>query len=313
MRRTALLALALLPLLAAAACGGAGDDVAQDPAAGPTTASSSAPAAPTGIPVATGPVRTRGLVTVMDTGSPEVCLGAVAESWPPQCGGPPITNWDWATFGELHEEQTGTRWGSYALTGTWDGTALTVTESVPAALYDAMTPEPGPMVDDQFAPACPEPAGGWPDVSVTQKQLEAVTRVASEVPGYAGLWITMRDPRSPEKLDADLAEAAPDKAEMVAPVVNVLVTGDPAEAEARLREAWPGPLCVAKAERSEADLQRIADELTAVPGMLSTVPDVRRAAVVLDVVYDDGSLQAWAEEEYGAGVVDVVSQLVEAS
>jgi hypothetical protein len=28
-------------------------------------------------------------------GPPELCLGGVAESFPPQCGGPEIAGWDW--------------------------------------------------------------------------------------------------------------------------------------------------------------------------------------------------------------------------
>ena len=34
--------------------------------------------------------------------------------------------------------------------------------------------------------------------------------------------------------------------------------------------------------------------------------------VLVDVTYDDGSLQAWADEEYGENVVVVTSALVEA-
>src|SRR5690349_6784511 len=46
------------------------------------------PAPPTGEVVAQG--------TVLDMeGKAELCLGAVAESYPPQCSGLPITNWSW--------------------------------------------------------------------------------------------------------------------------------------------------------------------------------------------------------------------------
>ena len=34
--------------------------------------------------------------------------------------------------------------------------------------------------------------------------------------------------------------------------------------------------------------------------------------VSVDVVHDDGSLQAWADETYGEGVVVITSALVEA-
>ena len=44
-------------------------------------------------------------------------------------------------------------WGSYALTGTFDGTTFTVTDAIPAALYDTMAePEEEPL-----AAACDDP------------------------------------------------------------------------------------------------------------------------------------------------------------
>ena len=61
---------------------------AVDPSDEPS-ASGEPTAAPT--PVPEGEVRTRGLVTVLDSGDgPRLCLGAVAESNPPQCDGPPL-------------------------------------------------------------------------------------------------------------------------------------------------------------------------------------------------------------------------------
>ena len=71
-----------------------------------------------------------GVGTVMDTGQgdPELCLGAIAESYPPQCSGIPITNWDWAPVEDTFESSGTTRWGSYAVTGTYDGKTFTVTQ-----------------------------------------------------------------------------------------------------------------------------------------------------------------------------------------
>jgi hypothetical protein len=135
--RLSLLAALTTLVLAGSACTGDGsDDVARDPAS-----SSSTPPAPA---VPAGPVRTRDLATVMDTGSPELCLGPVAESYPPQCGGPALIGWDWADHADTFDEQGGTRWGLYSLTGTWDGTSFTATDAVPAALYDPAVPSPTP-------------------------------------------------------------------------------------------------------------------------------------------------------------------------
>ncbi|THV37008.1 hypothetical protein [Glycomyces buryatensis] len=62
----------------------------------------------------------------------ELC-GVVAESYPPQCQGLPITGWDWEAV--EHEEAEGVRWGSYIVTGTFDGKAFDITED-PVATAD---------------------------------------------------------------------------------------------------------------------------------------------------------------------------------
>lgn len=159
--------LALAPLLLAlTACGG-DDTVARDPGStDPGASGSDAPPALT-LPAE---VRTANLAMVMDTGKgPEVCLGPIAESWPPQCSGPALLGWDWAAHPE-HEEQGNekqgkVRWGSFAITGSWDGEALTATDAIPAALYDVMATEP-------TTPADPDPA-------VPAAELQ---RIADELP-----------------------------------------------------------------------------------------------------------------------------------
>lgn len=66
------------------------------------------------------------------------CLGSVAESYPPQCTGPELLGWDWASV-EQHETAGGTTWGTYAVRGTWDGVAFTKTgDAIPLSLYDPM-------------------------------------------------------------------------------------------------------------------------------------------------------------------------------
>ena len=169
---------------------------------------------PSAVPAADSPVRTRGLVTVMDTGKgPELCLGAVAESYPPQCGGPPIKGWSWEEEGRgMHDTVGQVRWGMYALGGTWDGTAFTVTDAVPAALFDPPAPEPDP-------------------------------------------------------------------------------TGKPG----------PGGF----------DEERLHRELRELPGYLGGYAQDGR--MLAEVMYDDGTIQAWVDQEYGDGVVEVSSALVPAS
>jgi hypothetical protein len=72
-----------------------------------------------------GRFRTRATVLEGPRSGPQLCV-AVMESYPPQCSGPPIEGWDWSTV--RAESASGTTWGAYVLTGTYDGTTFTLTE-----------------------------------------------------------------------------------------------------------------------------------------------------------------------------------------
>ncbi len=211
-----LLAALTALVLAGSACSDEGSDGhASDPAGDPVS-SSPASSGPPAAAVPDGPVHTRNLATVMDTGSPELCLGPVAESYPPQCGGPALVDWDWAEHDGTYDQQGDVRWGTYALTGTWDGTSFTASEAVPGALYDPAMPTPTPT---------PTPS----------------------------------------------------------------------------------------TDHSDSELEQIATELQAAPGVLGAYGgEGSEGRVLADVYYDDGTLQGWADETYGAGVVLVSSALVDA-
>jgi hypothetical protein len=88
----------------------------------------------------------------------------------------------------------------------------------------------------------------------------------------------------------------------------VSVTGDVTDAEAAIRAVWGGPLCVSEAELTAHELRRIGRELGHLPGVLSWGGSSYPAEVT--VAYDDGTIQAWADQEYGEGVVEVSSALV---
>src|SRR6478735_9416798 len=226
-------------------------------------AAADAPAGEAPRPVPDGDVRTLGLVTVLDDGDgPEMCLGAVAASSPPQCSGPALAGFDWGDAGS--EEAGGVRWGSYALTGTFDGSTFTVGDAIPAALYDTTAaPEPEPL-----AAACDEPTT-TDTAKATPEDLDATLAAASALPSYASAWLTGDD------------------------TVNVAVTDD--------------------AEGTDADLNEVNQELQAALGdqLLtsgSTTPDSLDA----QVVFDDGTIQEWADATYGDGLVRVGSALVPA-
>jgi hypothetical protein len=104
-----------------------------------------------------------------------------------------------------------TRWGSFAVTGTFDGTTLRATGAVPLALYDTIAePSPRPMAPPDLT------AAQWADV--------------------------------------------------------------------------------------ESGIRRL-------PGLLTTGREGDAGPLLVDVVYDDGMLQAWADASFGAGAVVVTSAL----
>ena len=274
-----LAAAAVLTVLGATACSTEAEMRAVDPASG-SGAAADASSGPVPQPVPDGEVSTSGLVTVIDAGNgPELCLGPVAESYPPQCGGPALADFDWGDVGS--EEASGVRWGSYALTGTFDGATFTVTDAIPAALYDTMAaPEEEPL-----AAACDDPTT-TDTAKATPEDLDATLAAASALPTYASAWLTGN-------------------------TINVAVTEDPEGAEAELRTTWGGMLCVTTVERTDADLNEVNQELQAALGeQLLTSGSTSPDSLDAQVVYDDGSIQDWADATYGDGLVRVSSALV---
>jgi hypothetical protein len=273
-------AAAVLTVLGAtAACSTEAEMKAVDPS-GSDGSAAAAPSDGAPTPVPDGEVRTQGLVMVLDDGDgPEMCLGGVAESYPPQCGGPALTDFDWGDVG--FEEASGVKWGSYALTGTFDGTAFTVTDAIPAALYDVMAePEQDPL-----AAACDD-ATTTDTAKATPEDMDATLAAASALPTYATAWLTGN-------------------------TINVAVTEDAEGAEAELRRTWGGMLCVTTVERTEADLNTINQELQAELGeQLLTSGSFAPDSLDAQVVFDDGSIQDWADETYGEGLVRISSALV---
>jgi hypothetical protein len=278
-----LAAAAVLSLLGAAtACSTEAEMKAVDPSGSGDSAVTDAPSGEAPVPVPDGEVRTNGLVTVLDSGGgPEMCLGAVAESYPPQCGGPALADFDWGDVGS--EEAGGVTWGQYALTGTYDGTTFTVTDAIPAALYDVMAePEQDPL-----AAACDD-ATTTDTSKATPEDMDATLAAASALPTYASAWLSGN-------------------------TINVAVTEDAEGAEAELRETWGGMLCVTTVEKTDADLNAVNTELQAALGdQLLTSGSFSPDSLDAQVVYDDGSLQEWVDTTYGDGLVRISSALVPA-
>lgn len=294
--------LGLLLAVVASGCGDATSGTGEPavPAASPTSA----------LP-ADGPVRTS--TTVLDDGSgPVLCLAGMADSRPPQCDGPAVAAWDWDEHPGA-DAAGGARWGEFDLVGTWDGTTLTVSEAEVVEPVDGLTDGPRDSVeDDLFATPCEEPEGGWTvvDPATTSNAARGrAGRVAEDLPDYGLLWVDQSiNPRWQDYQGGDwsleVQQAMNDPAYTV---LNVGVTDDLDRAEAAIREVWGGPLCVSRVANTFGRLREVALELQDLPGSLGAQFGSISNRVDLPVVHDDGSIQAWVDEEYGDGVVEVTS------
>lgn len=130
------MAAALIALLLTAGCATSpGAPVSSDAADGQALAAAM-PAPPDDEVTGTG--------TVIEVeGVTQFCLGPVMESFPPQCQGIPVDGWSWDGV-EGAEQVDAVIWGTYALTGSYDGARFTVTRpAVPLALHDPLAvPDP---------------------------------------------------------------------------------------------------------------------------------------------------------------------------
>lgn len=294
--RIFLLAALLLPALAAVGCGSGEEGTGAPPAVT--------------MPRIDPEELLEGNGTVLDDGSgPELCLGGVAESYPPQCGGIPLAGWDWdAVDGE--ESASGTTWGDFHVVGTYDGETFTVTEAGAPAPDDGRW---GTVRD--FTSLCPEPSEGWAPVDPGKAGDEAFgagAEIAQALPGYVTLWVTYAEDLPPEELDERAMAGDP-----VLQIMNVVVSEDAPGAEAAIREAWGGPLCVTERQvpteeelmaiRTEAE-RFIAEEL-GLEWTWSQEGDVGLAAEVGVVVDPGGAGQAALDARYGEGMVKLFPAL----
>lgn len=274
---------------------------------------------PLGQPV--GPIPTPGISEdpvfgfgmVLDQGEgPELCLGPIAESYPPQCGGIPLDGWDWSSRSDF-EDISGVKFAMYAVTGIFDGTRLAVTEEpISGALYD---PAVDLSVGRATSTVCPEPEGGWAVLERDQANANALVRAeraALDLDGYvthwndefSGLEISVPDEVNPDP-DPEMGDDG--TLDPLRLVLNVQVSGDVAVATEAMREVWGGALCVTNPRYTERELSDLAAYLADAPGITVALPQYDR--VVLEVRYDDGTLQGFLDDAYGRDTVVVVSAL----
>ena len=282
----------LLVVAALTVAGGCGEDT--------TTGASSA-----GTPDSSDN-RYTGTTTVLESPAhgPQLCLGGTLDSYPPQCGGPDVEGFDWNDV-QGEESANGTTWGTYTFIGTWDGSALTLTEPPAPAKRETVR-------DVRFPTPCPEPDGGWRVVDASKTSpaaMDAAMTYARSQPSIGGVWID-------QSINPAFRKDPPDESAMNDPsflVINLSFTDDLARQEAAVREIWGGALCVSKAARSAAELGKIRAEVeAAVPGFLGSSVDEVHGRVEIGVTVDDG-LQQRFDEKYGAGLVQVDPRLVPVS
>lgn len=216
--------------------------------------------------------RATGLVLQTESRKPQLCLGAVNDSYPPQCGGVDIVGWDWDALPEK-ETASGTTWGQATVVGTFDGTTFTLTES-------PRPPVEGPPDRSMdFSPACPDPEG---DPGADRN--------------------AFRPPEHPDLVTVWWSEEQQ--------TFNVLVRPGAADAiRTQIRANYRGLLCVVERDLpSGATLRalqdRIADEAEGSPlwGLLGVFADERRGVVMVECVLSDDVSKAWAAERWGDNV-----------
>ena len=175
---------------------------------------------------------------------PELCVGVVLDSLPPQCDGVPLDDWDWDGVGD-EESRAGTTWGSYHVTGFFEGERFGVVGVGPPH-------DEGNEAGDPIGTPCPEPEGGWtpsdPD-RWSHDDLSATARVARRDPAYSGLWVEYIK-EFDEESDVDPTDI----------ILTVAFTDDPQSHEGELRETWGGPLCLVQHERTYDELREIQNE-----------------------------------------------------
>lgn len=251
-----------------------------------------------------------GFGTILDKEGvgPQLC-SAVARSLPPQCQGLPVVGLDW---GEVPWSETAgdTTWATAGVVGTFDGSALTLTE---APTQDSPIQHPNDTTD--FTSPCPVPDGGWAVVdagTATNGAFEQARAYAEAQPGFSGLWVDNLDPLPNED------EYGPDRF-----VANFSFTSDLDVHRSALAAIYGGPMCVSAGVRPLAELRdlqaRVFDAIftpqAEAAGIFagfgasgSSNQFTGKVEVSVMAVAGDRA-QAWLDEQFGRDTVDLQSFL----
>lgn len=231
---------------------------------------------------------------------PQLCLGGVATSLPPQCGGPDIVGWDWSLVDD-EESASGTTWGTYSVVGTWDGSSLTLTEP------------PGPPVHQEgsgmdFSTPCDPPPGGWAvtdESKATQEGLDSALSYANGQADFAGAWLDQSINPAAQQEPVD-HEAMNDPTKLV---LNLRFTGNLQAHESAVRSVWGGPLCITEARHRLDELRSIQQQLQGELDALSSSVNEVTGVVEVTVIVAEEDTQQQLDERYGEGVVQLTGAL----
>jgi hypothetical protein len=264
--------------------------------------------------------RYEALTSVLESNDhgPELCLGGVLDSMPPQCGDVPITNWDWAAIDGEQTVQDTTWIDTVLVIGTFDGTSFTTESAQPANASDRA--RFAPQLPDTHAP-CPEPPGGWlaaaskADPAASLEMTGPIGTYVDGQPDGGGWWLD-------QSINPDLPTDGNDPRKLV---LVATFTGDLERHEADLRALWSGALCVTAAKYSAKDLRTLAADVNAAiqdDGRLplpngttlrvlgfSESGNFLTGTVELDVMVADPLAQQYYDDTYGAGRVVLHGQL----
>lgn len=187
---------------------------------------SAATAIPTGPTVGPRSVLTgQGVIRQLDDDPPVLCLGPVAQSYPPQCSGPLIFGLDWTEMPDYRDVQ-GVRWGEARVVGTYDGQAFTLIRPPIRSRYPfepdlAMgAPEADQLCDDPFEGSEADFDGLSVEASRARDDV-AATLEASQ--SYVSSFST----NGKSVLNVVLVQGA-----------------DVADMQTWVRKVWPGGLCI---------------------------------------------------------------------
>jgi hypothetical protein len=139
--------------------------------------------------------------------------------------------------------------------------------------------------------------------------MNAAINYAAEQADHAGTWLDQSiNPALDDDADpAEIERLANDPTKLI---LNFRFTGDLDRHERELRSNWGGALCVSLADRTEAELVAIQQELHADhDGLLGSGIGSVTGQIDVQVIADDGSLQDELDERYGDGLIVVQSAL----